>query len=138
MGSFINSNFDGEGASFDAEAYVQGYLFGADFDIATAGAYAAWTDDGLISFTMWMAVFLFDIFSLRQVPYYIINIQYQTQVTLYLFYKRYSNSTNRAHSRAHLESSRGTLALWLCQMHLARVFEKPGRSSAQPTTMVFR
>ena len=81
IGMFVNSDFGETGVTFDAEAYIQGSLFGVNFDVASAGAYAAWTDDGLMSFTMWMAVFLFDFSVMQQVPYYILNIQYQAQVT---------------------------------------------------------
>ena len=34
---FVNSNFGAGGADFDAEAYVQGELFGDNFDVASAG-----------------------------------------------------------------------------------------------------
>ncbi|KAI9751030.1 MAG: dihydrolipoamide dehydrogenase precursor [Chaenotheca gracillima] len=82
VGLDVESDFGANGASFYAGSFVQGNLFGTDFDLASAGVYGAWTDQGLLSFSMWMAVFLFDFSKMAQVPYYVVDIQYQTQTAV--------------------------------------------------------
>ena len=76
----IDSRLDDTGAAFFAEAGLSGKIFGTDFDIASAGVQAVATSSGLMSLTAWLGVFLLDPRSMRQVPYYVIAIQYQAAV----------------------------------------------------------
>ena len=49
-------------------------------------------EGGLMSSTMWMAVFLFDMSLLSQVPYYLINNQYQRQISVLIQVKTASEA----------------------------------------------
>ncbi|RYO93578.1 hypothetical protein DL762_001016 [Monosporascus cannonballus] len=73
----IDSNFDADGADLHTEAGIGGEIFETKFDIASAGIYAASNSRGVMSLTAWMAVFLLDVTTMRQVPYYVIAVQYQ-------------------------------------------------------------
>jgi hypothetical protein len=84
VGFQVNSNFDADGAGFQAQAYVMGSLFRTKFDVAAASVTAAWTSDGYMSFTMWTVVFLLDLSTFRQRPYYLINVQYARQTAFQL------------------------------------------------------
>lgn len=80
IGLHIDSNLDTTGATFYAEAGLSGQIFETDFDIASAGVQAVATSSGLMSLTAWLGVFLLDPRSMRQVPYYVIAVQYQEAV----------------------------------------------------------
>lgn len=84
VGVVIDSDFDATGAGFHAEAFAMGSLFSTDVDIASAGAYGAWTSDGSMSFFLWTAVFLFDPTTMQQVPYYLIGIEWFSQTVFQL------------------------------------------------------
>ncbi|KAF2272773.1 uncharacterized protein EI97DRAFT_200739 [Westerdykella ornata] len=61
-----------------------GSLFRTNFDIAAASVTAAWTSSGYMSFTMYTVVFLLDLSTMRQKPYYLINVQYAGQTAFQL------------------------------------------------------
>ncbi|RYP00086.1 hypothetical protein DL766_010502 [Monosporascus sp. MC13-8B] len=80
----IDSNFDADGADLHTEAGIGGEIFETKFDIASAGIYAASNSRGVMSLTAWMAVFLLDVTTMRQVPYYVIAVQYQAATVFQL------------------------------------------------------
>ena len=79
IGLALDSNFDDHGASLLAEAGIRGTIFQSSFDIASAGVYATWASTGYMAVMAWMAVFLFDLRELRQVPFYVINFEYSAR-----------------------------------------------------------
>jgi len=84
VGVSVDSDFDTTGAGFHAEAFIFGSLFSTNFDIASAGAYAIWDSDGLMSFSLWTAIFIYDFQLMHQVPYYLLDIEYMGQTVFQL------------------------------------------------------